>query len=203
MCVKANFSHGVRFGPSLSPHTARMPGPRYTVSMYVVDGYNLLHALKKAEPGLPADFALARRKLVELLSHLCKREGARARVFFDGTPGEIGAGELAYPHVRVTFCGPVREAADEAVRDFVENAGNPRNLLVVSSDQAVVKACRLSGAKVLSSQAMADRLSDLVPQAGAPKRPEKPSRGVIGKLEREMLDEIGDLEDFERRITGE
>lgn len=180
-----------------------MPRPRYTVSMYVVDGYNLLHALKKTDPGLPADFTLARRKLVELLSHLCKREGAKARVFFDGTPGEIGAGELAYPHVKVTFCGPVREAADQAVRDFVENASDPRRLLVISSDQQVVKACRLSGAKVLSSQAMADRLSDLLPGQGPAARPEKPTRGAIGKLEQEMLDEIGNLEEFERRITEE
>lgn len=170
--------------------------------MFVVDGYNLLHALKNAGAGLPADFTQARRRMVELLSHLCKREGAKARVFFDGTPGEVGAGELAYPHVKITFCGPVREAADEAVRQFVENASEPRKLLVISSDQAVVKACRLSGAKVLSSQAMADRLSDLLPEAKAPARPEKPSRGVIGKLEQEMLDEIGDLEEFERRITG-
>lgn len=171
--------------------------------MFVVDGYNLLHALKNANVGLPADFAASRKRMVELLSHLCERESGRARVFFDGTPGEVGAGELAYPHVKVIFCGPAREAADEAVREFVENASEPRKLLVISSDREVVKACRLSGAKVLSSQAMADRLSDLLPQAKAPARPEKPSRGVIGKLEQEMLDEIGDLEDFERRITGQ
>jgi predicted RNA-binding protein with PIN domain len=169
--------------------------------MYVVDGYNLLHALKKAGDGLPEDFGRARARVVELLSALARRESVKVRVFFDGTPGELGSGDLAYPRVRVTFCGPGNGVADEAVREFVENASNAGNLTVVSSDIEVVKACKLSGAKVQSSQAMAKRLAGLAPAPDtAPIGPEKPIRGAIGDIEREMLDEIGDFEEFQRRI---
>ncbi|MCB9893072.1 MAG: NYN domain-containing protein [Planctomycetes bacterium] len=169
--------------------------------MYVVDGYNLLHALKKLPGALPADFGRARARVVELFSHLCKREGGKARVFFDGTPGELGAGDLAYPHVKVQFCGAGRESADEAVRDYVENSNQPRRLTVISSDLAVTKACKLAGTKILSSQAMANKLAAATPDSPTPTRPEKPARGAIGKLEQEMLDEIGDFEEFKRRIT--
>jgi predicted RNA-binding protein with PIN domain len=169
--------------------------------MYVVDGYNLLHALKKAGDGLPEDFGRARARVVELLSALASRESVKVRVFFDGTPGELGSGDLAYPRVRVTFCGPGNGVADEAVREFVENASNAGKLTVVSSDIEVVKACKLSGAKVQSSQAMAKRLAGLAPAPeSAPIGPEKPIRGMIGDIEREMLDEIGDLKEFERRV---
>ncbi|MCA8916975.1 MAG: NYN domain-containing protein [Planctomycetes bacterium] len=170
--------------------------------MYVVDGYNLLHALKKLPDGLPEDFGRARARVVELISHLCKREGVKARIFFDGTPGELGTGDLAYPRVKVIFCGPEREAADHAVRDYAENAGQPRNITVVSSDQEVVKACKLAGTKTLSSQAMAKKLDAAMPATSEPTGPEKPIRGAIGKLEQEMLDEIGDFEEFKRKLGG-
>jgi predicted RNA-binding protein with PIN domain len=170
--------------------------------MYVVDGYNLLHALKKLPDGLPEDFGRARARVVELLSHLCKREGIKARVFFDGTPGELGAGDLAYPRVKVTFCGAGRESADHAVREFAENANDPRKITVVSSDIEVVKACKLAGTKTLSSQAMARKLHAATPSSAAPARPEKPIRGAVGKLEQEMLDEIGDFEEFKRKLGG-
>jgi predicted RNA-binding protein with PIN domain len=169
--------------------------------MYVVDGYNLLHAMKKADAGLPADFGRARARIVELLSALMKREGVKARVFFDGSPGELGTGELAYPRVRVIFCGAGRESADAAVRDYVADSNDVGKLTVVSSDSEVARACKLSGAKVLPSQVMAARLAGLAPaESAAPERPEKPSRGMVGDLEREMLDEIGDIAEFERRV---
>jgi predicted RNA-binding protein with PIN domain len=169
--------------------------------MYVVDGYNLLHALKKTPDGLPADFGRARARMCELLSGLARREQRTVRVFFDGTPGELGHGDTAFPRLRVTFCGPGAGAADRAIREFVTNAVEPGSLRVVSSDIEVAQACRLNGAKVISSQEMAARLSG----AGgvADERPEKPTRGVIGRLEQEMLDDIGDLEEFEREVLGE
>ena len=91
--------------------------------------------------------------------------------------------------------------ADEAVREFVGNSNDAGRLTVVSSDIEVVRACKLSGAKIIPSQAMAARLAGLAPaEQAAPERPEKPLRGMIGKLEREMLDEIGDPKEFERRV---
>lgn len=171
--------------------------------MYIVDGYNLLHALKKRPDGLPSDFGRARARMCELLSALARRESVVARVFFDGAHGELSPGDLAFPRVRVTFCGPGTGAADKAVREFVENSREPGKLRVISSDIEVVQSCKLAGAKVISSQDMATRLDgaarNSTPDGGA----DKPARGMIGKLEQEMLDEIGDFDDFERRILGE
>jgi predicted RNA-binding protein with PIN domain len=168
--------------------------------MYVVDGYNLLHALRKHPGELPKDFGRARARLTALLSQLARRESTKVRVFFDGTPGKLGDGDLSYPGVKVVFCGPGRESADHAVREFVLNAMEPFKLKVVSSDLEVVKSCKLNGAKVISSQLMAEKLSELTPTRGEPERPEKPTRGVIGDIEQEMLDEIGDFEEFKRRL---
>ena len=169
--------------------------------MYVVDGYNLLHALKKLPDGLPADFGRARARLCELLSHMARRETQSVRIFFDGSHGELSAGDLSHPRVKITFCGPGTGAADRAVLNFVENDNHPNKLRVVSSDIEVVQACKLNGAQVISSQEMASKLDGIIrkldPRTGAP---EKPTRGMVGDLEQEMLDEIGDLKEFERRV---
>lgn len=172
--------------------------------MYVVDGYNLLHALKKLPDGLPDDFARARARLCELLSHLGRRETQSVRVFFDGTHGELSHGDLSHPKVKITFCGPGTGSADRAVQEFVENHREPNKLRVVSSDIEVVQACKLNGARIISSQEMAAKLDGVTrklnPSTG---RTEKPTRGMIGKLEQEMLDEIGDFEEFQRKVLGD
>ncbi|MBK9974019.1 MAG: NYN domain-containing protein [Planctomycetes bacterium] len=172
--------------------------------MYVIDGYNLQHALARHNV-LPGDFGRARARLIELLGHLARRESTNLRIFFDGAPGQLAPGEISYPGVSVLFCGEGIESADHAVREYVENSAHPGKLRVVSSDRAVARACKLSGAKVMSAQDMADRLASLVSEGRAPRGSalEKPTRGAIGRIEREMIDDIGDLRAFEQQVLRE
>jgi len=173
--------------------------------MYVVDGYNLQHALARHKGLLPADFGRARARLIELLAHVARRESTSVRIFFDGTPGQVGAGDLDHAGVQVTFCGEGRESADHAVREHIEHARNAAKLRVVSSDTAVASACRLNGAKIMSAQDMAERLAKLGTEGRTPRESalEKPTRGAIGRIEREMIDDIGDLKKFEQDILRE
>jgi predicted RNA-binding protein with PIN domain len=168
-------------------------------AMYVIDGHNLLHACWK-EPGLlPSDYNHARERMIRLISELARRESTRARVYFDGTGSGVRAGELAAPGVRVTFSGAASESADRAVREHVENAEHPRKLRVVSGDHEVINACRLNGARIVHSREMAARLAALAPAETPRAAPEKPTTGA-GRLEREMLEEIGDFEEFRRDV---
>ncbi len=171
--------------------------------MYVIDGYNLLHALARHKGTLPAEADRARSRMLELLSAMARSESTQARVFFDGTPPSIAPGELSQPGLRVHFCGPERESADHAIKEFVANAANARKLHVVSADREVVNACRLAGARVIDSRGMAERLARIAPSNNPRQRPEKPTRGTIGKLEREMLDEIGDWKGFLRDVEDD
>lgn len=166
--------------------------------MYVIDGYNLMHALCKVI-GMSSKDPRARAVCVERLAMLARREDAEVRVFFDGFGDGIGPGDHAHHNVFVRFCGPERESADREVRDFVENATEPRRLVVVSTDIEVKQACRLNGARVVSSEQMARRLAG-PERRGAAEPDEKPRAGHIGRAEREMLDEIGDFEEFKRRL---
>lgn len=170
--------------------------------MYVVDGYNLQHALARHKGLLPDDWGRARARLIELLAHIARRESTQIKIFFDGTPGDVGAGEHNYPGIQVKFCGEGIESADHALRDYVENSRTANKLRVVSSDSAVATACRLAGAKIMSAQDMAEVLAKLGAQGRTPRESalEKPTRGAIGRIEREMMEEIGDLKQFEKDI---
>ncbi len=167
--------------------------------MYVIDGYNLLHALARHPGVLPSDGDRSRARLVQLLAEVARRESTTVRIFFDGTPSNVGTGDLDYPRVRVVFCGPARESADHAVREFVENSGQPRKLRVVSADHQVINACRLSGARIVHSREMSERLAGFAPPDTERAAPEKPTSGA-GRLEKEMLEEIGDWDEFQKNV---
>jgi predicted RNA-binding protein with PIN domain len=137
--------------------------------LYVIDGYNLLHALARHRNMPAAAEDGARSRLIALLAHLARRESATVRVFFDGEPGRIQPGELDHPGLEVRFCGAGRETADHAVREHVQNARQPQKLRVVSSDHAVAAACKLAGAKIIKAQEMAERLAKLAAEGRAPR----------------------------------
>lgn len=124
--------------------------------MYLVDGYNLLHSLRAEEADFPRDFGNGRRELVELLHQFAQKETIRIRVFFDGTPGRGNRHELSRPSLSIEYTG--ENEADEAIRAHVASAAHPKRLHVVSSDRAIVMACRGEGARIIDSPTFARRL---------------------------------------------
>jgi predicted RNA-binding protein with PIN domain len=167
--------------------------------MFVIDGYNLLEVLRSHEGALPSDRAAARERMLALLSHTLRGEVQGGYVFFDGVANSAQAGDLSFAGLRVKFCGPQSGSADRAICEYVDNHYAPRDLRVVSDDHEVRDTCRLAGARVVSSRRMAERLARLAArQRPAAPGTDKPQRGAVGRLEQEMLDEIGDFEEFLR-----
>ncbi len=165
--------------------------------MYVIDGHNLFHKLIPLGI-VPKDYAFVRNATVKLIDHAVRRENTRARVYFDGSGIVAGT-----QRVRVIPSGIEREAADRAIREYVETHNHPHKLVVVTSDREVLDSARVAGARSMRSEAFARRLENLPgrDRYDAPSQPEKPARGNSDHdIEREMLDDIGDLEEFERRI---
>jgi hypothetical protein len=133
--------------------------------MVLIDGHNVLFALRKhggrtRGPSTRAQgsrTALARvdnshshaRQLVELAASVVHSRAFGKRhvvLVCDGPPPPGIAGEWPRANadgandgrVRLHFAGPGREA-DDALRDMLQHTLHPRDLLVVSSDRAVVR----------------------------------------------------------------
>lgn len=175
--------------------------------MYPIDGYNLLHVLKPNRRAAVDD--VARLQMLELLSAFSRRKNREVICFLDGTPGVISPGELQRPGVRVKFCGPDEQSADRAICRYVEEALDPHRLTVVSNDREVRSVCRREGAKLVSSDEFAGLLGQ---PSQAPSRghvsPQPESKLPIKRehfqgIEREMLEEIGDMDQFERDTLKE
>lgn len=124
--------------------------------MYIVDGYNVLHALSGMSADVPREFGTRRRFLMDLLAALAAHERRSVAVFFDGTPGRGGAPDLGRAGVRLIFTGG---EADGVIKSEVANAHNTAKLTVVTSDRDIASSCRGSGAHVIASEEFVRRLT--------------------------------------------
>ena len=172
--------------------------------MYLIDGYNLLHVLKPNRRAAVDD--LARLQMLAMLSEFARRKSSAVICFLDGTSGQAAPSEFHRAGVRVVFCGPDNQSADAAICRYVEDAREPHKLVVVSNDREVRGVCRREGAKLLKSDDFALQLTPPKPQVSAREAEstkEPMRREHFSGIEREMLEEIGDMDEFEREVLDE
>jgi predicted RNA-binding protein with PIN domain len=110
---------------------------------YLIDGNNLLGSW--GGPAVPGD---GRLEVVRRVAAFCRAKGARAVIVFDGAPfrsdldgQQLGAVSLRFP--------PPGADADSVIREAIDRAARPGELVVVSSDKPVYSYARTRGAQAL------------------------------------------------------
>ncbi|MFC7344101.1 NYN domain-containing protein [Saccharopolyspora griseoalba] len=117
----------------------------------IVDGYNVT---KTGYPELP--LADQRDRLAHQLAALSARTGAEVTVVFDGA--DVLAVPTAGPRgVRVLF-SEAGVQADDVIRDLVAAEPKGRQLVVATSDRAVVTSVQRRGAYAVPSAVLVERL---------------------------------------------
>jgi predicted RNA-binding protein with PIN domain len=165
---------------------------------YLIDGYNLLHAmglLRTAGPAGPHGLEKAR---LGLLGHVRGGHGAGApavTVVFDARgapPGADAEDDYQGVHVRYALHGE----ADDLIEELVRHDSAPRRLTVVSDDHRVQEAARRRHCVVLGCMDYLDHLERLrrVPPTPSADGPAKPDGVSAAEVER-WLAEFGGLED--------
>lgn len=120
----------------------------------LIDGHNLIGQMPDLRLDDPEDEA----KLVARLRSYCARTGRRVTVVFDqGVPGGRSR-ELSHGGVEVVFA-PTGRSADGILRERIRRARDPRALVVVTSDHALVAAAEARGARVVRAETFAAQLS--------------------------------------------
>lgn len=119
----------------------------------IIDGYNVT---KNAWP----DSSLERQRdrLLSGLAPLAARSGAEVTVVFDAAESKERPLVNKPRGVRVLY-SPVGVIADDVIRDLVAAEPRGRPLVVVSSDQAVVRDVLRAGARAVASPALSRLLS--------------------------------------------
>jgi len=133
---------------------------------YIIDGHNLIGAMKEIRLEDPDDEA----RLAGLLRRFCSRNQRRVTVYFDrGTPA--GTSPRDAGGLSIHFVRPPRSADQAILQHLSRLKGAARNWTVVSSDLEVQASARRSGAKVMTSRDFARLLTQGASSAGQEDKP--------------------------------
>jgi predicted RNA-binding protein with PIN domain len=121
---------------------------------WLVDGMNVVGS---RPDGWWRDRRGAMQRLIEELEAFAEASGDQVAVVFDGRPFALDGGG----RVEVGFAPGGRNAADDAIADWVRDEPDPASLTVVTSDRELEDAVRAAGADVLGSGAFRRRLDGL------------------------------------------
>lgn len=146
---------------------------------YLIDGNNLLGSWggPRGDDG--------RAEVVRRVSAFCRARNVKATVVFDGHPlrPDMASQELGLVSLRVP---PPGEDADTVIRELVERAARPAELIVVSSDKALYSYVKTLGASVLRAHEWNSHERHALSRARGASVSEKPDRedDVEGWLKR-------------------
>jgi predicted RNA-binding protein with PIN domain len=171
---------------------------------YLIDGYNLLHAMGiiRGRPG-PTGLEKARLRLLGLLGGTYGEEAGQVTIVFDAAGALPGATEFKdYKGLQVRFAGR-RQEADDLIEFLIEHDSAPKKLHVISDDHRIQQAARRRQCIVLGCADYVDWLDrhrrerrQPPPQAGG--KPERVSEAESQRWLREFahLEEDPDLKEL-------
>ena len=137
---------------------------------YLIDGNNLLGSW-----GGPSRENDRRGEVVRRVAAFCRARRVKATIVFDGHPlrNDMAAQELGPVSIRVP---PQGHDADSVIRELVERAPRPAELIVVTSDKALYSSVKTLGASVLRAHEWNLQERRLAPAGGSGSASEKPER---------------------------
>jgi predicted RNA-binding protein with PIN domain len=113
---------------------------------YLVDGNNVM----AQNVGWHLDKPAARQRLVQDLVRLVAVERVKVKVVFDGVPDDRFPEGCRFKSVHILFAGPGSDA-DTRIKEIVSKSSYKRDLVVVSSDKALISNVSRQGARVMAS----------------------------------------------------
>jgi predicted RNA-binding protein with PIN domain len=142
---------------------------------FLIDAYNLMHAVGLLRQGLPAKgLERARTRFLDWLADAAKGRDAVLCAIFDAQDAPVASAESEYRGVRVRFA--YRRTADDEIEELLAAERQPAQVAVVSNDSRVREAGRRCGAVGYSCEEFVDWLMKEAQGADAPRSPqaEKP-----------------------------
>ena len=103
---------------------------------YIVDGYNLIHAIPTLKKLLEHDGFQAREQLVFLVSRLTFKRKFRCTIVFDGVKPHEPHPSPTHSPVHIVFSSPL--SADAKIKSMIDLSKNRTLLVIVSSDREIL-----------------------------------------------------------------
>jgi predicted RNA-binding protein with PIN domain len=132
---------------------------------YVVDGNNVM----AQPPGSGRDLPRARTRLIHDLVVFVSAHRVKVKVVFDGHPDEQFPEGCVFKGVRILYARQGADA-DGRIKELVRNSSHKRDIIMVSSDKALVSFAARQGARTLASHKFRQMLSESQ-ECGSPGEP--------------------------------
>lgn len=154
----------------------------------VIDGHNLLYAIRKSY----GEFAgLSQLKMASLLDEYARRCGDSVTLVFDGTGGKARSDFEEFEWVGVVFSGQ-RKDADTIIEKFIKDNTAPKRLRVVSNDRRLKTAAKRRKAVSVEAEVFWLGVVELVDRpASVNVEPEGKRRGISENETSRWLEEFG------------
>jgi len=154
----------------------------------LIDGNNLLFAVRNATPQRPA----SRPTLCLHLGQWARRTRQKVTVVFDGPkPSRQRAQQIGAPGIAVSFSGS-GVSADDIIIALINSDSAPRRLVVVSSDRQVMRAARRRRAQAIGAAEFWSRLErDLARPRPRRLEPPEKRRGLRADEADRWMRELG------------
>lgn len=140
---------------------------------FLIDGYNLMHAVGLAPPpnGSPAALTAARKKFLDWLANSppVKADPSTLRVVFDAQNSKRDYGTSTHRGITVTFS--FRQTADDLIEALVSVHRHPQQLQIVSNDSRLRDFARHKKCQHLTCGAFVDWLMSPVKEHKPGERP--------------------------------
>lgn len=134
-------------------------------TLYLLDGYNVLHAMRRAKHLERADFETVRDAFTAHVGRFCTVTGHRAQIVFDGRgSGPAGGHGRPGPGTVETIYTPGHQTADAYIERRVYHAAVRRDLIVVSGDRGIRDLCFNLGALVMAPDNFLGAVDEAVAQ---------------------------------------
>jgi len=115
--------------------------------MIIIDGYNLLHSIHKANEDSDA---ISDVQLCRIVDIFLTQTGQKGEIIFDGTGPPDKSRFDNMKKLEVFFAGRGRDA-DTVIENKIKASTAPKRLTVVSSDRRVLQAARTRKATIIKS----------------------------------------------------
>ncbi|MGE5314869.1 MAG: NYN domain-containing protein [Acidobacteriota bacterium] len=122
---------------------------------YIIDGYNLMHAIPSLKKLLARDAQSAREELIDHVARLTHRKKFRGTIVFDGSKPRTEFGSSRAP-IHVVYAAPL--SADEKIKELISQAKNRSWLVVISSDHEILNFARVCACTTHTSKYFASML---------------------------------------------
>ncbi len=110
---------------------------------YLIDGYNLIHALGLIQRRVAeGELETARRRLLEFLVKSFAADAGRVTVVFDAKQAPRGVKRQQVFHGLHVDFAPKKLSADDRIEELIEQAREPRRLVVISNDGRIQNAAK-------------------------------------------------------------